>query len=665
MNSTTFPFDVRPFARETLENYGRRLFEANFSTEAHFVALTRQAQEGTTKNDVVKARHEVLRAHTERGALHFEADPTGWLTHGPTKEELSLPCEHFGHQLPRRNACTQCARGELVEQYPHFDRIVCIKHKRWLGLWGRWDAQFTVDPDSIRAQMTFAKLRKSGRLDLRLYLLLIKSLGDDLAPNLPLDETEPVVFAHAIRVAHAITTSRFARLIFDLSQPLAASHGRLSTIIRETTGEERPSLVMALWAYLRPTFDSLHAYVLGEHPSWRTVDHEYPLRTAIAEQLVQFHGTPDAMANYLAASGDDSLSYAKTMARSTCVHDTVNIGPVRSFTCSEGHTFDYLPPNQLPDTILASTFVPTCGICAPNRVKPGKNDLVTLAPKIASQFDPLRNGGLTARNVAANSSIKRWWLCEAGHSHEVSPSHKTQPGYTCAICDDRIVRPGLNSILTTHPEYARMWAEPWKPDESPALIAASSNLLRYWACGEGHRFPARPWELTTGKRGCIICARADKPAWEDSLAATHPQVAELLHPELNDGLTPAELTHGERREVYWSCPNNDAHAHKSRIDKMSLGQKCPVCASRKLRVGENDLATTDPILVREYHPYHNRKAANEIFPSDHVLVWKCLVKEHLQNQTVQNRRNSGGCSDCPKSERILYKENLEIDEIAT
>ncbi|WP_411701017.1 zinc-ribbon domain-containing protein [Conyzicola sp.] len=323
----------------------------------------------------------------------------------------------------------------------------------------------------------------------------------------------------------------------------------------------------------------------------------------------------------------------------------------RQFTCDDDHTFDYLPPAVLPNTMTPTMYTPTCGRCTARRVRPGDNDLQTANPTAAAQFDTLRNGGLTAAEVAVNSSTNHMWLCPKGHSHEVSPSKKTLPSYRCPVCSNRTIRAGENCLLTTHPEKAAMWAEGWSERRSPSALSAGSNELADWRCPEGHIFFARPWELTSGKKGCNICTRERGIDTRTSLTATHPLIARFWHPVLNGSLTAEHVTHGERRKVWWLC--DEGHEHHSRIDKITLGQQCSVCSSRKLITGVNDLETVEPLMSMEYHPYLNLKAADEIFPGDQKHWWRCLTDGHNHQQTVQNRKQSKGCPKCKPVTRIL------------
>ena len=157
-------------------------------------------------------------------------------------------------------------------------------------------------------------------------------------------------------------------------------------------------------------------------------------------------------------------------------------------------------------------------------------------------------------------------------------------------------------------------------------------------------------EITSGRRGCNQCVRERTIRPEHSLGATQPDLLERWHPELND-VTPDQVTHGERRTIWWICEKG--HEFDARLDKMTLGQKCPVCTSRRLVSGQNDLQTIEPILCLEYHTRLNWRAARNIFPSDNLLWWRCRAKEHVLEETVYNRRQSGGCPKCIPADRIL------------
>ncbi|WP_104088710.1 zinc-ribbon domain-containing protein [Cryobacterium sp. N19] len=644
------PFDVRPFHRETVDSYSSRLLTANFCTAAHRADMSRPFETGRSVETKQAAWMRVLTTRTKRSTLHLEADAHGWLTHAN-----GTPCNHFLNTLPVRQACTLCLHGDRAEQNPHFDNIVCTIHHRWLGLWGTSDTQHQVDDDALAAQKTFAALRRKHLLDPRLYVLLTHALTNDFAPGSSAAAAEPVVFPALVRTARVITADAFAQRFFNPTTGFTSAHSLLESTVRDAAGRDCPETTRALWAYLYATLLALRESVTTDDDFTKlsvTRTHEYPIRVHVANVVVAHRDGLEPVENYLAVTRDTAVTVAQLLAKLARPPRGHTSAQARSFTCEAGHTFDYLPTAATTTgTIEPST--PTCGLCSPRRVRPGVNDLQTMRPTIASQFDVHRNGGLTAADVAISSSTNYWWLCEQGHSHSVSPSKKTLTSYKCPVCSNRIVQPGINCLLTTHPEVAAMWAEEWAERRSPSVLASGSNVLATWRCTNGHRFHARIWELTSKKLGCNICARELTVNTEDRLASTHPIIAARLHLTMNGALTAAHVSHGERREMWWQCERIAEHAYKARLDKISRGQGCSICCSRKLIAGENDLGTVEPLLTIELHPYLNRKEAHEIFPSDHKLWWRCLVGKHDHAQTTQNRRQSNGCPKCEKTNRIL------------
>lgn len=643
------PFDVRPFHRETVESYSSRLLAANFCTDSHRADMTRSFATGRTVQAQQSAWMQVLTTRTKRSTLHLNPDATGWLTHA----NGSL-CHHFPASLPNRWACTLCANGAAVEQNPHFDNIVCAAHKRWLGLWGTPATQHLVDESVLAAQRTITTLRRRHLIDVRLYTILSHALADDL--RIADASAEAAVFAAAVRIARDLTTDTFALHFFNPLTAFIDAYALLRDTVQTATGQDCGKTSRALWAYLHTTLLTLRECLTPGEPfavSSAVWPHEYPIRAHVANAVTANRGELEPIENYLAVTGDTPATAAQLLAELTAPpRDLTPVEPL-TFTCEQGHTFEYLPPESFTSTAGIAGYKPRCGRCTPRRVQPGKNDLKSTRPKIAAQFDVYRNGGLTTADVALNSSTSYWWLCEKGHSHQVSPSKKTLPNYRCPVCSNRVVRPGVNCLLTTHPEIAAKWAEGWAEGRSPSSLASGSRTLATWRCAEGHRFYARVWELTSNKRSCNICSREIEIDFADSLAATHPAAAARLHPTMNGDLTATHITHGERRKVWWQCEQSPTHTYKARIDKITLGQGCTICCSRKLIAGENDLGTIEPVLSSELHRYLNMKAAHEIFPSDHKLWWKCLVNGHEHAQTTQNRRQSKGCPKCEVGKRIL------------
>lgn len=88
-----------------------------------------------------------------------------------------------------------------------------------------------------------------------------------------------------------------------------------------------------------------------------------------------------------------------------------------------------------------------------------------------------------------------------------------------------------------------------------------------------------------------------------------------------------------------------------RLEARTRGSDCPYCASRLRLEGFNDFAATDPVLVGDWHPNRNRKYPNEVMRGlNDKHHWRCK-DGHETEQSIPNRRLSGGCVECPRHER--------------
>lgn len=73
-----------------------------------------------------------------------------------------------------------------------------------------------------------------------------------------------------------------------------------------------------------------------------------------------------------------------------------------------------------------------CPYCSSRQLLPGFNDLATQYPALARDWDPARNGGLTASEVMPGS-VLRWWKCAAGHEQNTMFRNRLRAG-GCTAC---------------------------------------------------------------------------------------------------------------------------------------------------------------------------------------------------------------------------------------
>ena len=178
-----------------------------------------------------------------------------------------------------------------------------------------------------------------------------------------------------------------------------------------------------------------------------------------------------------------------------------------------------------------------------------------------------------------------------------------------------------NVLSVVNPELAAQWHPTRNGDLTPDDVTAGSDTEVWWflpyddpKTGKHFDFewPAKIVKRTYGA-GCPFLS--GKAVWRgfNDLATTNPDLAAQWHPTKNGDLTPYEVTFMSTKEVWWLLPYDDPKTGKhfdfewpAKISsRTSKGNGCPFLSGRAAWRGYNDLATTDPDLVAQWHPTKN------------------------------------------------------------
>lgn len=93
--------------------------------------------------------------------------------------------------------------------------------------------------------------------------------------------------------------------------------------------------------------------------------------------------------------------------------------------CYKGHSWKTDPRNRIHGT--------NCPYCANKKVLQGYNDLKTLNPNLAKQWDFEKNADLKPTQVTSGSRKKVWWKCDKGHSWQAY-IYSRNKGRGCKTC---------------------------------------------------------------------------------------------------------------------------------------------------------------------------------------------------------------------------------------
>ena len=149
-----------------------------------------------------------------------------------------------------------------------------------------------------------------------------------------------------------------------------------------------------------------------------------------------------------------------------------------------------------------------CPVCRGKVVTKGFNDLATLYPALAKEWDMEKNGALSPETVTAASNRKAWWRCPLGHSYQAVIALRTAPKDGCPYCAGRKVLAGFNDLATISPQIAAQWHPTLNGALTPEMVTAGSHCKVWWQCPAGHVWKAVVYSRTDGNRpaGCPVCA---------------------------------------------------------------------------------------------------------------------------------------------------------------
>ena len=129
----------------------------------------------------------------------------------------------------------------------------------------------------------------------------------------------------------------------------------------------------------------------------------------------------------------------------------------------------------------------------------------------------------------------------------------------------------------------------------------------------------------------------------NSLAEVHPELVSEWS-EKNLLLTPDGITFGSNKKVWWK--GTCGHEWQASVKARSNGEKCPICSGARVIAGINDLATLEPLLVKQWSKKNKIKPTEVSIGSHKKVIWRC-EKGHEWEAAVKSRTiNRTGCPYC-------------------
>ena len=426
-----------------------------------------------------------------------------------------------------------------------------------------------------------------------------------------------------------------------------------------------------------------------------------------------------------------------------------------------------------------------CPYCVGKKVLRGYNDLLTINPSLAKEWNYEKNDGLTPGDVTPNSNKKVWWKCSKGHEWQVSINNRSN-GNGCPYCAGQKVILGENDLQTINPSLAKEWNYEKNDGLTPMDVTPNSGQKIWWKCNKGHEWRATINDRSRG-RGCPVCnserhtsfpeyaivyylkkyglevihsyrekgyeldiyipskkiaieydgylwhknkmkqeleknskcakdgiklyrIREELPPLNDcsidyvvqrnredlsktlklllseitetivdvnlkkdniaienlrdytekeiSLLFFNPERAKEWNYERNGDLKPEHFAANSNKKVWWKC--SQGHEWQATIADRNRGNGCPYCAGQKVIIGENDLQTINPSLVKEWNYKKNSGLTPmDVLPNSNKKIWWKCSKGHEWQAGIADRNRGRGCPYCSGRYAIKGENDLQ------
>ena len=360
-----------------------------------------------------------------------------------------------------------------------------------------------------------------------------------------------------------------------------------------------------------------------------------------------------------------------------------------------------------------------CPYCTHKRVLKGFNDLASLYPSVASDWDYERNECLPSE-VFSKSHRKVWWKCSVGHAWQASISSRTNGnGCPCCASERQVSFPekAVFYYIKLHFEDAK---ENYKISDTNGLeldiFIPSEKVGIEYDGGYWHRSLERDIQKNDlcVEQGIKLYRIRDKvcpPMRADNCEIIQLQTDSLK--ELEDAISrvireckkgnekPLDI-HIERdtsqiyslfgkqrkaksikslagfadewvvelnevdsslvsansnRVFWWRCPNGHEY-QMAPVQRMS-GANCPVCAGRRVVSGVNDLLSQEPEISKEWNYARNEKTPEKIYFRTKRSAWWMCAQGHEWKTAVSNRVvHKSGCPVCAEKRIELGSNDL-------
>ncbi len=179
---------------------------------------------------------------------------------------------------------------------------------------------------------------------------------------------------------------------------------------------------------------------------------------------------------------------------------TLGSGKRVLWQCDKGHSYSMTVYRRAHDNC-------GCSYCTGKQVLIGFNDLKTVNPILASEWNSQKNGELQPTMVTGVCGKSVWWMCKHGHEWQAKISNRAN-GNGCPYCSGYYILSGYNDLTITRPDLAEEWNYEKNKHLLPTQISRGYGKKVWWKCKKcGHEWRTAPNTRDNMGSGCPECTK--------------------------------------------------------------------------------------------------------------------------------------------------------------
>ena len=135
---------------------------------------------------------------------------------------------------------------------------------------------------------------------------------------------------------------------------------------------------------------------------------------------------------------------------------------------------------------------------------------------------------------------------------------------------------------------------------------------------------------------------------EDKFAARYPAIAAQWDYAMNGRLKPESFQYASNHSAYWKC-DACGGSYKAQISNRTIGgQGCPYCAGKKVKIGFNDLASQYPEIASQWSMRNGDKRPEQFVAGSEKKAWWICDKCNNEWECCISSRTqlNTGCPVC-------------------